>query len=212
MSKAIASTNINALIFDIGNVIIDIDYDIMVSEFKKIAKFDFREIIQYTHQDRFFDQFEKGQISAGDFRSTLRQYLKDETTDEQIDKAWNSILVAYPVSKFELLRRLRNKYKVYALSNINEIHLDGIDRYVKPAFGVSEMRRFFDHAYYSHEMGLRKPEKEIYQEVIKHAGLDPARTLFIDDKAENTDAAAAHGLQVYHLTDRDSLTTLLSDF
>jgi putative hydrolase of the HAD superfamily len=212
MSKPLDSSNINAVIFDIGNVIIDIDYDAMVSEFKKIAKFDFREIIQYTHQDRFFDQFEKGEISAADFRSTLRQYLKDETTDEQIDHAWNSILVAYPTSKFELLRRLRSKYKVYALSNINEIHLDGIDRYVKPAFGVADMRSFFDHAYYSHEMGLRKPEKEIYQAVIDHAGLDPSRTLFIDDKAENTEAASAHGLQVYHLTDRDSLLEVLNLF
>jgi FMN phosphatase YigB (HAD superfamily) len=212
MSKALDPTNINAIIFDIGNVIVDIDYDTMVAEFKNIAKFDFREIIQYTHQDHFFDQFEKGQISAADFRHTLRQYLKDDTTDKQINHAWNSILVTYPASKFELLRRLRSKYQVYALSNINEIHLDGIDQYVTPAFQVADMRSFFDHAYYSHEMGFRKPENEIYQAVIDHAGLDPARTLFIDDKAENTEAAAAHGLQVYHLTDRDSLLEVLSLF
>lgn len=212
MSKAIDPTGITAIIFDIGNVLVDIDYDVMVAEFEKIAKYDFREIIGYTHQDSFFDLFEKGKISTSDFRKTLRQHLRDDVTDDEIDRTWNSILIHYPKEKFELLKRLRRKYKLYALSNINELHIEAIDKHVKPNFSAPDMRSYFDHAYYSHEMGHRKPEKEIYQVMIDHARLDPAHTLFIDDKAENIDAAAALGIQTYHLTDRDSLIEVLSRF
>jgi FMN phosphatase YigB (HAD superfamily) len=212
MSQALDPTNISTIIFDLGNVIIDIDYDVMVAEFRKIAKYDFREIISYSHQDSIFDLFEKGKISAADFRDALRPHLKDGVTDTEIDNAWNAILIGYPSTKFDLLRKLRPKYKLYALSNINELHAAAIDNYVHSAFSISGMKAFFDYAYYSHEMGSRKPEKEIYQTVLDDADINPAHTLFIDDKAENTAAAAALGFQVYHLTDRDSLLDVLGNF
>lgn len=212
MSQVLDPSGVQAIIFDIGNVLIDIDYDIMVSEFRKIAKYDFREIINYTHQESFFDLFEKGKISVADFRKTLKLYLNEGVTDDQIDRAWNSILIHYPTQKFDRLRQLKEKFNVYALSNINQIHADEIDRYMKETFGVPDMRHYFDQAYYSHEMGFRKPEKEIYQAVLDQAHLDPAQTLFIDDKAENTEMAASLGIQVFHLTDRDSLLDVLSSF
>ena len=212
MIQPLDPTGIDTIIVDLGNVIIDIDYDTMVAEFGKIASRDFSEIVSYTQQDNVFNLFEKGQISVPDFRSALRKYLHDHITDEQIDAAWNAILHKYPAEKFDLLKRLRGKYKIYALSNINQIHLDDIDRYVAPFFGVADMRSYFDHAYYSHEMGLRKPEPEIYQAVIDHGGIDPAHTLFIDDKAENTAAAEALGFRVHQLRERDSLVELMRLF
>jgi putative hydrolase of the HAD superfamily len=202
--------NIHAIVFDIGNVLIDIDYEVMVSEFAKIANTDFRRIVTYSHQDRFFDQYEKGQISSSEFRDALRRYLKPRVTNEEIDTAWNSILIHYPPAKFELLKKLRKQYMVFALSNINALHAAAIDVHVQNQFGAEDMRSYFDHAYYSHEMGHRKPEKEIYQMVLDQQALDPAHTLFIDDKLENTNAAAALGIQVHHLTDRDALVSLLA--
>ena len=212
MPQPIDPKGIDAIIFDIGNVLVDIDYEVMVGEFQKIAKHDFSQIVSYARQENFFDLFEKGKISAAEFRSSLRQYLRDDVTDEEIDRTWNAIMIRYPAEKFELLHRLRGKYKLYALSNINEIHIDVIDRHVKPTFRVPDMRSYFDYAFYSHEMGYRKPEREIYQAMLDHAHLDPAHTLFIDDKAENIEAAAALGIQTYHLTDRDSLPDVLSLF
>jgi FMN phosphatase YigB (HAD superfamily) len=202
--------NISAIIFDIGNVLIDIDYEVMVGEFKKIAVVDFKEIVTYSHQDQVFDQYEKGKITTAEFRKALRKYLKPEVTDAEIDRTWNAILIHYPIAKFELLKELRKRYKLFALSNINELHAGAIDSYVQREFGVAGMASYFDHAYYSHEMGQRKPEKEIYQMVLDREGLDPSRTLFIDDKLENTDAAAALGIQVYHLRDRDTLLDLFA--
>jgi len=199
--------NVDAIVFDIGNVLIDIDYEFMVGEFGKIAKGDFSEIVTYSRQAKFFDQYERGEITSTEFRSILRPYLKDGVTDAQIDAAWNSILIHYPVAKFELLEKLRKQYRIFALSNINELHADAIGIKVQELFGES-IHSYFDHVYYSHEVGQRKPEAEIYKRVLEEQHLNPARTLFIDDKKENTDAAAALGISVYHLTDRDSLLDL----
>ena len=200
--------NINTIIFDIGNVLIDIDYEVMVAEFAKIASVDFHQIVTYSHQDRVFDQYEKGQISSAQFRDTLRRYLKPGVTDEEIDAAWNSILIHYPAEKFELLKKLRSQYQIFALSNINELHIAAIDVQVQKQFGAADMSSYFDHAFYSHEMGHRKPEKEIYQIVLEERALEPSGTLFIDDKLENINAAAALGIRVHHLTDRNTLLDL----
>lgn len=200
--------NIDNIIFDIGNVLVDIDYEYMVAQFADIAAIDFHQIVTYSHQDRVFDQYEKGQISTADFRAVLRKYLKPDVTDLQIDRAWNSILIHYPQAKFELLKKLRGQYQLFALSNINELHIAAIDVEVQRLFGAPDMSSYFDHAFYSHEMGSRKPEPQIYQMVIDQKQLNPARTLFIDDKLENVNAAAALGIKVHHLTDRDSLLGL----
>jgi len=202
--------NIDTIIFDIGNVLIDIDYEVMVAEFAKIARVDFHQIVTYTHQDRVFDQYEKGQISSAQFMDTLRKHLKPGVTDQEIDAAWNSILIHYPAEKFELLKKLRDQYQVLALSNINELHVAAIDMQVKHQFGAADMSSYFDHAFYSHEMGARKPEQEIYQRVLEEKSLDPSRTLFIDDKLENINAAAALGIKVHHLTDRNALLDLFA--
>jgi putative hydrolase of the HAD superfamily len=207
-SMALALKNIDAIIFDIGNVLVDIDYEFMISQFGKIANMDFHQIVTYSHQDKLFDQYEKGQISSASFRDALRKYIKPGVTDEEIDAAWNSILILYPPAKFDLLGRLREKYKIFALSNINDLHAAAIDLQVQNLFRAKDMRSYFDYAYYSYEMGQRKPEKEIYQRVLDEQSLNPSRTLFIDDKLENTNAAAALGIQVHHLTDRDALLDL----
>ncbi|MBS1686996.1 MAG: HAD family phosphatase [Bacteroidetes bacterium] len=212
MSTPIDPSGIDTLVFDLGNVIIDIDYDVMIAAFRRIAARDFSELITYSAQDDLFSRYERGDISSAEFRAALRPYMVAGVSDAEIDRAWNAILYRYPSDKFDRLKALRTRYGVYALSNINEIHLTDIDRYVSQNLGATDMRSFFDHAYYSHELRMRKPESRIYQAVIDHAGIAPERSLFIDDKKENTDAAAALGFRVHHLTARDSLIELLRHF
>ena len=212
MLQPLDPTGIDTIIFDLGNVIIDIDYDVMIAAFRRITARDFSHLISYTQQDDLFSMYERGDISSVEFRAALRPYLREGVTDAEIDAAWNAILCHYPADKLDRLTALRVKYKLYALSNINEIHLTDIDRYIKEKFNAADMRSYFHHAYYSHELRMRKPEARIYQAVLDHACLTPHTTLFIDDKKENTDAAAALGMRVHHLTDRDSLLRLLSRF
>lgn len=199
------------LIFDIGDVIIDIDYIVTIGEFQKLSAVDFSEIVSYNKQNRIFDLFETGKITAQQFRHELKQFLKAGTTDEEITRAWNSILIHYPQQKIDLLKELKTRYKVFALSNINEIHVDSLNEAAKAQFGTDSFGSFFHHAYYSNEVGFRKPEKEIYELVLQKENLIAGDTFFVDDKAENVEAAKALGIQAYQLTDRNKLNELLAE-
>lgn len=202
---------IKNLIFDIGDVIVDIDYNSTVAEFQKLAKIDFAEIVSYSKQHPLFDQFERGEINAQEFRNQLKPFLKPDTSDEAINRAWNAILIHFPREKFDLLMALKQRYRTFALSNINEIHVAEIDRVAKQCLHVSAFADFFHHAFYSNEVGHRKPELAIYQYVMDAGQILPSETLFIDDKAENVDAAKALGWQAHQLTNRNHLTLLLTD-
>lgn len=198
------------LIFDIGNVIIDIDYNVTIAEFQKLAVTDFSQIVSYTQQNRIFDLYETGKISSADFINGLKQFLKPGITNEEIVRAWNSILIHYPPQKIALLKKLKKKYRVIALSNINEIHVNAIDEAARKKLSATKFADFFHHAYYSNEIQLRKPNKEIYDFVVAEQNLKPQETFFVDDKLENIEAAKECGIQAYQLQDRNKLTELLT--
>jgi FMN phosphatase YigB (HAD superfamily) len=200
------------IIFDIGDVLIDIDYDLMDAEFEKLAHVDFKNIISKSGQTKLFDQFERGELDAQAFRDGLRKYLKEDTTDEQIDAAWNSLIVNYPREKFELLKALKKDYNVLALSNINPIHLDKLNRDAKELLGADLFSDFFHKAYYSHELGCRKPEPDIYEWVLNEEGIVPEETLFIDDKADNVKEANIYGIKGMQLKEREKLIPQFFDF
>lgn len=199
------------LIFDIGDVIVDIDYMVTIAEFQKLAIVDFSEIVSYSKQNHIFDLFETGKVSAAQFHDALKPFLKPNTSDEQITAAWNSILIHYPEQKIDLLRTLKQRYKTFALSNINEIHVDSLNVAAREKFGVDSFGVFFHHAYYSNEVGFRKPDKAIYEFVLQKENLIPEETFFVDDKAENVEAAKALGIRAYQLTDRNKLEALLAE-
>ena len=199
----------DTLIFDIGSVIVDIDYMRPVAEFQKLTVVDFAEIASYNRDHKLFDAFEKGKMSEAEFHNELRRFLRPGVSNQEILDAWNSILIAYPKSKLQLLNELKSKYRVLALSNINETHVRELDRVAIEQLGAGAFADFFHKAYYSHEMGLRKPEKEIYEEVLRAENLNPERTFFVDDLAENVASARLVGLDAYQLTERDNLHLLL---
>ncbi len=199
------------LIFDIGDVIVDIDYLVTIAEFQKLSQVDFSEIVSYNKQSHIFDLFETGKVTAQQFRDELKQFLKPGTSDEQITTAWNSILIHYPEKKIALLKDLKQRYKTFALSNINEIHVDSINVAARAQFAVDSFSVFFHHAYYSNEVGFRKPDKEIYEFVLQKENLIPGETFFVDDKAENVEAAKKLGIQAFQLTQRDKLEQLLAE-
>lgn len=202
--------NISTIIFDIGNVLIDIEYKNTIAEFQKLSDIDFNSIVSYHAQIKLFDLFETGKVTAQEFRDDLKKYLKPGTTNEQIDFAWNAIFTGYPHCKFELLLKLKSQYKTFALSNINEIHVQTIDKYVQQNFDVKDMNSYFNKAYYSNEVGFRKPDPEIYKYILEQEKLTPSETFFIDDKIENIEAAKAMGIVTFHLTDRDKLMDIFS--
>jgi putative hydrolase of the HAD superfamily len=201
----------DAIIFDLGNVIIDIDYKETLKEFNKLSNTDFSKIVSFEKQHELFDLFETGHVTSAEFRNELKQFLKPDVTDAEIDNAWNAIFIGFPKHKIELLKTLKQTNRIYALSNINKIHEDEIDRIAVRDFGANAFADFFHHAYYSHIVGFRKPHKEIYELVLKSESLNPARTFFVDDKEENVLAAKQLGIQAYQLGERHLLNELLTE-
>jgi putative hydrolase of the HAD superfamily len=192
---------INTVIFDLGGVLFDIDYKHTQKAFQELAATtDFNTVYSQQKQAGIFDEFEKGSISPAQFRQGLREWLPHTVTDQQIDEAWNALLIGFPTDKVELLNTLKNKYKLYLLSNTNEIHLPEVITMIDKAHNPGTMGKLFLKEYYSCRMGLRKPEIEIYERVLIENNLNPSTTLFVDDLLQNIEGAALTGIQTLHCT------------
>lgn len=192
---------INTVIFDLGGVLFDINYKHTQEAFQKLGSTtDFNAVYSQQKQAGIFDEFEKGHISPAQFREGLRKWLPEKVTDKQIDAAWNALLIGFPTDKVNLLNKLKKKYDLYLLSNTNEIHLPEVLNMIDQAHIPGTMGKLFIKEYYSCRMGLRKPDKVIYERVIIENNLDPSTTLFVDDLIQNIEGASLTGVQTLHYT------------
>ncbi|TDE42305.1 HAD family phosphatase [Flavobacterium rhamnosiphilum] len=183
---------INTIIFDFGDIFINLDKEAPIVEFSKLGLKEWTEDL-----DELNLSFEKGKISELQFIEGFQKHMPKASIDE-IRNAWNTILLDFPLYRLEFLQMLSQKYRLFLLSNTDSIH---IDRFQHKA-GITFYREFyqcFERVYFSFELGMRKPEAEIFNYLVKQHELTPKRTLFIDDKKENTDAALALGFQVWNL-------------
>lgn len=192
-----------ALIFDLGGVLINLDYAAPVAAFAALSAG--AEPLGFTQraQTPLFDAIETGLLDDAGFRAALRQAytIANVTPDDAIDAAWNSILLDFPAPRLELLRALRaGGYELYLLSNTNALHRAAFDAILRRDHHLPDgLLGFFDHVYFSHEIGLRKPDAAVFRHVIADRGLDPARTLFIDDSPQHVAAARTMGLDALWL-------------
>ena len=182
------------IIFDLGGVIINLDYNRTAQAFIDLGLKNFNEIYSKAQQYHLFDDFEKGIMPPENFRAELRKYLPSETTDEQIDKAWNAMLLDIPVHRVEWLRKVGERYRIFLLSNTNTIHVDSFTKMADNVYGQGEFERVFERHYYSCQMGMRKPDAEIFERVLQENNLDKSRTLFIDDSIQHVEGAIRTGL------------------
>ena len=187
------------IIFDLGNVIIDLDIERTWLHLKHWLGDDYELNLKNIRPDNdIFIQFEIGRISEEDFFETLRSLVAAPLSIRHLKEAWNAMLLQIPPQRFEMLSRLKEKYNVYLLSNTNKTHLDWVDGYLKTVYGFSIQdfgERFFHKSYYSHLIHLRKPNDNIYEFVLQDAGIKAENTLFIDDNAHNIEGAKRVGLQ-----------------
>jgi len=199
------------LIFDLGGVLLNIDYQRPIAAFQKLTSQP--EPLAFTQQQQstLFDALETGQLSSADFRSALRRTyaIADAIPDEELDTAWNAILLDLPESRVRLLRALTEAgYRLFLLSNTNEIHRTAFDRIIRQQHpdlpgGLLDL---FERVYYSHELGLRKPDPAIFHRVVTENGLDPDCTLFIDDSTQHVAAARTVGLHALWLEPGQTIT------
>ncbi|VBB46767.1 HAD-superfamily hydrolase, subfamily IA, variant 3 [uncultured Paludibacter sp.] len=185
---------VKAVVFDLGGVIVDLDWDLCVENFKKIGINEMEKLISTTLQKGFILDYELGLISSDDFRGEVRKYSTKPITDEQINYAWKSLLVSIPNEKLELLKKLKTKCKVFMLSNTNEM---SFQKCLDEMFNVNghDISEYFDKCYLSYQMHKHKPNADIFEELLKDAGLKADECLFLDDGIHNIETAKNLGFQ-----------------
>lgn len=196
--------NLEAIIFDLGGVVLNLDPQRTIQAFAQSTGLPEQKLVEVSKYD-LFKQFEKGLITAPAFRSGLNELFRANYPDKTIDDAWNAMLLDLPLDRLQLLESLRARYKTFVLSNTNDIHIAAFDEIVSAATGGQPIQNYFDEVYYSHKVGMRKPDAEIFEMVLKKNSLHPSKTLFIDDTLEHIESANRLGLHTWHLTDQDEL-------
>jgi len=197
--------NFKNIIFDLGGVILNINYNLTAEAFKKLGIKNYNELYTQFNQISLFDDLEIGKISSNIFRTKIKELCKISISDSEIDKAWNAMLLDFPKERLDLLNKLKNKYRLFLLSNTNEIHLIDYQKQLQEKFNIRNLGEFFEKEYYSHIVGLRKPNKEIFEMVLKENDLIASETLFIDDSIQHIEGAKLVGINAYHLTKGESI-------
>lgn len=187
-------------IFDLGRVVLPISPQTTSYNFNKLGVKNFDETIVHLKENELFDNFERGKVSANEFISFIQSQSNNNISKNQIIEAWNSMLLDFPSERIDLIRDLSKKYKVFLLSNTNEIHCNFYLSKFKKAFGY-DFDSIFTKAYYSHKIGHRKPDLEIYSHVLNEQNLIPQETLFFDDVQHNLDGASKLGIGTQLITD-----------
>lgn len=190
---------IDTVILDLGGVLIDVDYEGTARAFAALGCHDFAALYSKAKQSDIFDRFETGALETAAFRDELRQYIDPSLHDEQIDHCWNAMLGSIPQERMELVARLRDRYKVLLLSNTNSLHVPAFLRIVREQNAIEDFRGLFDGAYFSNEMGMRKPDPAIFLHVLELHNSEPDRSLFIDDSPQHVQGAGKAGLNAEHL-------------
>lgn len=184
-----------AVIFDFGNVIINIDIPRTFQAFASLTGKRQAVIEKLVLENQLFRRYETGQFTDIEFREIVRQTVGFPLSDIEVDKAWNSLLLDIPQRRIDLLKEIRRKYPIYLLSNTNNIHIEASNSYLKKAFGYKHLDELFDQLFLSYEIGMWKPDTEIYQYVLDEINLKPHEVLFFDDNPHNIQSASALGMQ-----------------
>lgn len=201
---------IRNIIFDLGGVLLNLDMKKTRDAFIELGMPDFDEHFTQAKQSGMFDLFDCGKISPGEFRAELKKYLP-EASDEKIDRAWNAMLQDLPPERLELLKLLSQKYRLFLLSNTNEIHVAAFSAYLERTFGFSDFADYFEQWYYSCRIGKRKPGAEIFEFVLAENKLLPEETLFIDDSPQHVEGAIRTGIKGILLEQGKTINTLFED-
>ena len=201
--------NIKTIIFDLGAVLLNINYQLTIIEFAKLGVKNADSFYSKEVQTNLFNEIETGKISADSFLKFLQKETKNADKNE-VRNAWNAMLLDLPKERIELLKKLKQDFPIYLLSNTNSIHISKF----KKKIGETKYQEFynlFDKVYYSHEIGFRKPNKEAFQLILDENNLNADEVLFIDDSPQHIEGAKNLGIKTYHLKDGEEVTTLFPD-
>ena len=199
MDFVLCMGSIKHIVLDLGGVIIDLDYNRSITSFEQLGIAEFANTFTKKQQASFFDAFDKGYLTPTAFRNEVRKLCSEPLSDFQIDSAWNSMLIGFPKHRVEFIRQISGKYPLYLLSNTNEIHITAVEEMLRSDPELRDFPEIFKKVYYSCRVGMRKPDREIFDFVLKENGLSADETLFVDDSPQHVRGAASSGYQAVHL-------------
>jgi len=197
--------NIKNLIFDLGNVILNIDTKLSAKAFAQYGMNDFEKLYTLASQNELFDRLEVGSITENEFYDEFRKVTGCKLDNQILEQCWNALIMDFPAARIEMLKQLKNdgRYRTFILSNTNIIHYRFYTALLKRTRGVDGLESLVEHAYFSHEIGLKKPNRDIFDYVVANSQIKPEESIFIDDNEANIKAANALGFNTIFLKNND---------
>ena len=202
-------SSFDTIIFDLGGVVINLDYYKTTRAFEALGLENFGEMYSQAAQTGLFDDFEKGKSSVPYFLNKLIDFLPIGTTANQVVEAWNAMILDFPKENLQLLEELKLSHRTFLLSNTNEIHIQKVHQHLQLVSPHKTLHPYFEKVYFSSDIGMRKPDAEIFEFVLNKNKLDPAKTLFIDDTEQHILGAQKVGIQTYHLSKNERIYDIL---
>jgi putative hydrolase of the HAD superfamily len=203
-------SSVKNIIFDLGGVIINIDFQYTFEAFAKLGDSDILSTLKKFKDLKVFERYEAGEFTDPQFRNFLRNEFSQKATDQEIDQAWNALLKDIPIARIQKIQQLKEKYNLYLLSNTNHIHIQEVNNILHQTSGIRNLNLLFDKVYLSYEMKMSKPHLEIYNFVLEEQKLNGSETVFIDDNKDNIIGAQNAGLQTIHVEAPHTILELLA--
>jgi putative hydrolase of the HAD superfamily len=202
-SPLLSPGSADALLFDLGRVVIDIDFDKVVACWAGHAGCAPADIVRRFERDEAYRHHETGGISDAAYFATLRAMLGLQLSDSQFLEGWNAIFAGEMPGIAPLLARAAKRLPLYAFSNTNNAHVEHFSQAYADVLG------HFRELFLSSSIGLRKPEAAAYDHVVKAIGVPAGRIVFFDDLADNIEGARSRGLIAIHVTSPDDVSEAL---
>jgi len=190
--------NNKVILFDLGRVLFDFDHMIAARRMQKFCTFSDQELYNLFFDSALTDLYERGRISSHEFYQRVKDQIRADISYELFASLWSEIFTPKQ-DMFELLQLLRNDFELYLVSNVNELHFSHLKKHFPQYF------KFFRHMFLSYELGMRKPDREIYEHIIKHIQKPPSSIVYVDDRVELIEPAQALGIDAFVFTDSNAL-------
>lgn len=203
-------SDIKTLILDFGGVIYEISHQKQKDTFANLGIQNFDELYSQAKQSPLFADLERGHIADGDFIKKVGEFIGESFGIEQIHHAWNSILVGFPEKHVRFLEHLKEHYQLYLLSNTNAIHYEIYMAQFKEKFGY-DFNSLFEKSFWSFKIGMRKPDREIYDFMKSEIGQPAESMLFVDDTHINIASAHDAGIPAIWLEPGKKLEDLFDE-
>ena len=208
--EVLNNKKIKNIIFDLGGVIIDLDTSKTIDAFAEISGKSTQEVWQLATHD-VFKQYEVGAIDDDTFRTELKSLLHSDVSDKYLDKAWNAMIGEIRPSRLMNLKSIKSNYNTLILSNTNHIHINYVHDYLLKSHRMADFTTHVHKVYYSQMIGLRKPNKDIFEFTLEENNLKPEETLFLDDNVDNLKGASEVGIKVIKVEHPDDVPELLAN-